>query len=109
MSSQNRAMEYHGMVALQLLQILRALGRRKFPAFPKDWPLFFAISRTKLGISDAELSGGENSLEMRHTKKTYFQSSDSWGTGNFALCSLDPLDDEGRRLSAFQIWSSNRT
>ena len=83
MSSQNRAMECHGMGALQLLQILRALGRRNFPAFPKDWPLFFAISRTKLGISDAELSGGENSLEeRRQTEKTYFQSPDSWGTGN---------------------------
>ena len=66
-------MECHGMVALQLLQILRALGRRQFPALPKDWPLFFAISRTKLGILDAELSGGENSLEeRRHTEKTYF-------------------------------------
>ena len=66
MSSQNRAMECHGMVVLdQLLQILRALGRRKYPALPKDWPLFFAISRTKSGILDADLSGGENSLEER--------------------------------------------
>ena len=71
MSSQKQAMEYHGMVALQPLQILRALGRRQFPALPKDWPLFFAISRTKLGILDAELSVGENSLEeRRHTEKT---------------------------------------
>ena len=71
MSSQKQAMEYQGMVALQPLQILRALGRRQFPALPKDWPLFFAISRTKLGILDAELSGGENSLaERRHTEKT---------------------------------------
>ena len=71
MSSQKQAMEYHGMEALQPLQILRALGRRQFPALPKEWPLFFAISRTKLGILDAELSGGENSLEeRRHTEKT---------------------------------------
>ena len=71
MSSQKQAMEYHGMVALQPLQILRALGRRQFPALLKDWPLFFAISRTKLSILDAELSGGENSLEeRRHTEKT---------------------------------------
>ena len=71
MSSQKQAMEYQGMVALQPLQILRALGRRQFPALPKDWPLFFAISRTKLGILDAELSGGENSLEERwYTEKT---------------------------------------
>ena len=81
------------MVALQLLQILRALGRRKFPSLPKDWPLFFAISRTKLRILDAKLSGGENSLkDRRHAEETYFQSPDSRGTGNFALCFLDPLD-----------------
>ena len=98
-------MECHGMVALQLLQILRALGRRKFPALPNDWPLFFAISRTKLGILDAELSGGENSLEeRRHTEKTYFQSPDPEGQViNLAICSLDPLDDVGRRLCASQI------
>ena len=80
MSSQDRAMECHGMVALQLLQILRALGRRKFPALPKDWPLYFAISRTTLGILDAEVSGGEYSLEdRRDTEKTYFQSPDGQG------------------------------